>query len=428
MQKDTMRPYIYLSIAFILQWQSSLSQNWTPAFSSVNPMGNVLMLLPDPVNNQVIVGGCFDTLNGIPVHHIAALQANTVVPYGAGINMGSYNGVFCSIVFNGDLFIGGKFTSAGDSAANNVARWDGSSWHPVGLGLPGYVHKLCEYNGELYAAGSFSSLGSTLAKWTGFFWAPVGNIPDAGDLCVYNYELYIGGNTLRKLSNHVVYTLPVNGVESMKVFNNELYASGSFISSSLSDIRYIKKFNGFTWTQIGNAFKTNSTYPAMISDMEMYNGNLYAGGGFDSVGTTPIRNLALWNGMDWENVGSGTDGWVFRFAVLGDKLYAGGNFDTINGIAAQRLAIYSEATAISETAQQPSVNIYPNPFTSSTTIEVPANGNFDFVLYDQTGRITRSVKVNGPRFELHRGNLSPGIYFYHLRNESQITSGKLIIE
>src|SRR5438477_245468 len=47
--------------------------------------------------------------------------------------------VFGLAVSGGDLYAGGKFTTAGGSAANYIAKWDGSSWSALGSGIGGSV-------------------------------------------------------------------------------------------------------------------------------------------------------------------------------------------------------------------------------------------------------------------------------------------------
>ena len=35
----------------------------------------------------------------------------------------------------GNLYVGGDFTVAGDVPANNIAKWNGSSWSALGSGM-----------------------------------------------------------------------------------------------------------------------------------------------------------------------------------------------------------------------------------------------------------------------------------------------------
>src|SRR5712691_4719460 len=50
-------------------------------------------------------------------------------PSGGGV------GACCSI--GADLYVGGSFSWAGGISALNVARWDGTTWYPVGAGTGG---------------------------------------------------------------------------------------------------------------------------------------------------------------------------------------------------------------------------------------------------------------------------------------------------
>src|SRR5262245_40197170 len=43
---------------------------------------------------------------------------------------------------SGNLYIGGGFTIVGDTIANHVAKWNGSSWSALDLGMNSYVHAL----------------------------------------------------------------------------------------------------------------------------------------------------------------------------------------------------------------------------------------------------------------------------------------------
>lgn len=70
-------------------------------------------------NDMLIVGGVFDTINGIPANNIAAWDGTTWLPLGSGID-----GVVTSLaVYNDALYVGGSFVVAGGKVSAYLARW-----------------------------------------------------------------------------------------------------------------------------------------------------------------------------------------------------------------------------------------------------------------------------------------------------------------
>ncbi len=76
------------------------------------------------------------------------------------------------------------------------------------------------------------------------------------------------------------------------------------------------------------------SYPGNIQStpakaLGLYNGRLYIGGSFDDI-TNPddISKLAVWNGTEWERVGTAVvgAGTIYYFQVYRDTLYIGGNY------------------------------------------------------------------------------------------------------
>lgn len=79
----------------------------------------------------------------------------------------------------GNLYAGGCFTQAGGVSANGVAKWDGTSWSPLGSGMGGDVWALAlDGVGNLYAGGNFTQAGgkssSYIARWNGQSSSPPG--------------------------------------------------------------------------------------------------------------------------------------------------------------------------------------------------------------------------------------------------------------
>ena len=82
---------------------------------------------------------------------------------------GSYPGVSALAVSGSNVYAGGTFTTAGGSAANYIAKWDGSNWTPLGSGVSGVVNALAVSGSDLYAGGGFTTAGgrasSSIAAW-----------------------------------------------------------------------------------------------------------------------------------------------------------------------------------------------------------------------------------------------------------------------
>src|SRR5437764_13943403 len=74
-------------------------------------------------------------------------------------------------VSGSDLYAGGDFTMAGGGAANQIAKWDGSSWSAVGWGMrerfpqsSQNVRALEVSGSDLYAGGDFTTAGGNAAS------------------------------------------------------------------------------------------------------------------------------------------------------------------------------------------------------------------------------------------------------------------------
>ncbi len=156
-------------------------------------------------------------------------------------------------VYGSNLYAGGGFGTAGGTNANKIAKWDGSAWSALGTGVVGGgVDALCKSIGfigtDLYACGYFGSAdgnpAAKVAKWNGTTWSPLGTGITSGDgyvLTTLGTDLYVGGyitsaggvsvNNIAKwdgtswsaLGNGVN-----NSVESLTVVGTELYIGGIF--------------------------------------------------------------------------------------------------------------------------------------------------------------------------------------------------------
>lgn len=153
-------------------------------------------------NGELIAGGSFPSVDGVTVSHIARWNGSVWRPLGSGMSNEDYYpvSVRAMAVYNGELFAGGRFLTAGGVTCNNIARWNGSAWQPLGSGTEGIVLSLTVYNGELVAGGGFTTAGGVsvnrIARWNGTDWQPMGSgLNDTVyALTGHNDELIAGGS------------------------------------------------------------------------------------------------------------------------------------------------------------------------------------------------------------------------------------------
>lgn len=107
-----------------------------------------------------------------------------------------------------DLYAGGEFTFIGTLAvANFVARWNGSTWTDLGAGVTGAVNALLVFDdgapgggrrGDLYAGGAFTRAGivsaNNIARWDGTTWSALaGDGGASGRRCQQHGDCAGGG-------------------------------------------------------------------------------------------------------------------------------------------------------------------------------------------------------------------------------------------
>jgi trimeric autotransporter adhesin len=165
--------------------------------------------------DRLIAGGSFLSVDGVSAKRVASWNGSEWSALAQGIEptQGSAT-VYCLTVIGDTLYAAGRFRFAGDQLANNIAKWDGQRWLPLGAipGCDGPVLALAEVHGTLIAGGDFTHAGGiearSIAQWDGHGWSPLGS--------------------------------GINGVvESLAFDGTTLYAGGSFTSAGGIASHYI---------------------------------------------------------------------------------------------------------------------------------------------------------------------------------------------
>lgn len=245
------------------------ASGWTPVVGNA-VSGEVKAVVA--TTTGFVIGGSFQPTSSLPLEDIARWNGTTFEPLGTGITGASVDALLQSS--DGALVAGGLFTAAGGVAASNIARWDGTTWSPLGTGTNHQVFALCQLpNGDLIAGGDFASAGGVtcnrVARWNGSAWSPL------------NFGF-----------NGTVRALAVRG-------DGTLFAAGSFTTSGATSCSRIARWNGSAWQPLGTGLDGEVWALACRP-----NGDLVAVGAFTHAGGLAADRCAVWNGATWLSTGS----------------------------------------------------------------------------------------------------------------------------
>jgi hypothetical protein len=271
--------------------------------------------------NDVYVGGSSSTSFGnVMANCIAKWDGQSWTALGTGINSSGQPIVY-RMVFgtNGDLYAGGAFTTAGSAAANNIARWDGVKWWPLGGGVSGGYNGTAPSVGSIavsgnlvFVGGYFTNAGGiftkSLAQWDGTNWSALGAGVDHG-------------------TNTAVNTLLMDGIN--------LYAGGNFTNAGGQAISGIARWDGTNWSALGSGLAGSNLTVTVIRKLGT---NLIVCGSFTNAGGAAATNIAQWNGSQWSALGSGVTAAISTMTTDDNNVYIGGHFGNVGGVTVTNVA------------------------------------------------------------------------------------------
>jgi hypothetical protein len=164
----------------------------------------------------------------------------------------------------------------------------------------------------------------TLIIFLSFFWL--------GNLSSQNWVNIIDSMPNSHLS---VYTGVVDTI------TNTMYVGGDFQQINNFKTKAIIKYNGLTFDTLGAGLDPQWAgifTPTIVRTSIMFQNKLYVGGQFEKAGKYFSRNLARWNGSDWDSTNFKVNSTVTNMTVYNNELYICGSFDTVCGVAANNVA------------------------------------------------------------------------------------------
>jgi len=275
---------------------------WAP-WLDVGPYGGIhaFMVFDDGGGPALYAAGDFTEIGGVAANRVAKWDGVTWSPLGSGIANGGVGALAWFDDGTGPaLYVGGLFDRAGDVDAENIAKWDGSSWSPVwGPELHVVlIHALAVYddgNGDaLYVGGFYAEYDNVeignLVKWDGQSWSDVGG----------GVSHWTNGGT----------------VTALAVFDDgsgpELYVGGCFASAGRDPgiaVNNIAKWNGGSWASVGQGIRgggpdcDGSGYYPIVGSLAVFDdgsgAKLYAGGEFNVADEAIAHSIAAWDGVSW---------------------------------------------------------------------------------------------------------------------------------
>ena len=297
---------------------------------------------------QLFAAGAFEAdILGTPIRNFAKLVGGVWQEAGGGAPTSTQYtaSIYTLAVFDDGsgpkLYFGGSFVSTG-GLTNSILSWDGATWASVGTGLgPAQVEALCVFDDgsgpALFAAGIFSTAGGALAnniaKWDGNSWWPLGSgvtggsNPRVSALAAYDDgsgpALYAAGqfqsasgvtvDGIAKWNGASWSALPwavgspgLNQFRSLGIYDDgrglALYVGGAGISLGFGSgwMSNVGRWDGSTWTSLGSGItQSNSAVLAMLAFDDRQGGGeaLWMGGAFGQAGGNVSSPwVARWHG------------------------------------------------------------------------------------------------------------------------------------
>jgi hypothetical protein len=165
----------------LVSWNGVTTQPYLPGLTGTP------FWIRETASGQLVVYGSIDIGNG--------LQSQLVAWNGTSWVQLAQEFVVVLAIDGDDVIVGGSFTSIGGVPANGIARWNGAWWQPYGAGLPANTLAIQPLpGGDLLVATGAALQPCLLHRWNGTTWTTILNPNDLILTMAWRgSEVFLGG-------------------------------------------------------------------------------------------------------------------------------------------------------------------------------------------------------------------------------------------
>lgn len=307
-------------------------------FAFAQAWTNVGYTISGPINTAanfggtMYIGGSFLRANGVDATHFLTYNGTVMTTpqnsnlAGTGINS-LFVGTNTNLGYTG-MFAVGSYNAASTSIVNTT-KWSGLAWTDATFATPGTT----------YAMGSVITATNAVVTMVG----------GAFNTATLKYVAKRNATNTAWVAAGAGFDGEVYAIKNVGL---DIYAAGNFTKSGTTLLNRIAKWDNTNnkWVAVGTGTAATLGFNAKVRCLEVYNGELYAGGDFTTAGGVAAKLFAKWDALNskWVAVTGGqfTGTSVRAFANGSSGIMIVGDFTKVGTVTAKNAAFFKIAATI----------------------------------------------------------------------------------